>query len=134
MTGPGHPVIGRSSQVGVTVGLVGLNSFLQRTIDLARQLGQTALRLLPAMCSSIARIGYAVEKALGQVESIRFAGPLPYDGTVATLDVELPCIVVPYQVGMSTLRMMPAPLTLRQPLTTAILAGSGSGIWRHCAP
>lgn len=76
MTGPGsHAVIGRSSQVGVTVGLVGPDSFVPGTIDLARQLGHSALRLLPAMYSSIARIGYAVEKDLGQVESIRFAGP-----------------------------------------------------------
>lgn len=90
----GHSGIG-VSHTQVTVGLVGVDSFVHRVIDLARAVDHPSLRLLPASYADEGAAASAVVKVREQVDSLLFAGPLPYDHALAEGEIGRPSVVVP---------------------------------------
>lgn len=85
----------RTTHEEVTVGLVGADAFVRKMIEVGRSANHPALRLVPAIYEQETAVGPAARKIVGQVDSLLFAGPLPYNVAMESGEIEVPAIFVP---------------------------------------
>lgn len=64
-------------------------------IDLGRSSRHPGLRLVPAIYEQETAVTTAASKIAGQVDSLLFAGPLPYNVALASNEFDVPCTYVP---------------------------------------
>ncbi|MFI5697280.1 hypothetical protein ACIA58_35815 [Kribbella sp. NPDC051586] len=79
----------------VAVGLVGGESFVRRMISVARQSSTPGLRVEPAVYRHETDAPQQARQVMERVDVLLFAGPLPYDLTLAGGDLSVPAMYVP---------------------------------------
>lgn len=84
-----------TSHEEVAVGIVGIDGFVRRMIDLSRAVRHPALRVLPAIYRKETAAATAARRIAAQVDCLLFAGPLPYHAALETEDFMVPCTYVP---------------------------------------
>jgi hypothetical protein len=79
----------------VTVGVIGAEEIVHRTIAVARKLGNPSLRLVTAVYDSETDAYARAVKIASRVDVCLFAGPLPYHVAVAGGELSVPATYVP---------------------------------------
>ncbi|MFD3403716.1 hypothetical protein ACFWUU_23735 [Kribbella sp. NPDC058693] len=79
----------------VAVGLIGGESFVRRMVSVARQSSTPGLRVEPAVYRHESEAPQLARQVMERVDVLLFAGPLPYDLTMAKGDLSVPAVFVP---------------------------------------
>lgn len=85
----------RSRHEEITVGLIGAEEIVHRTMAVARKLGNPSLRLVTAVYDGETDAYSRATKIAPRVDVCLFAGPLPYDLAVAGGGLPVPATYVP---------------------------------------
>ncbi|TWD84666.1 hypothetical protein FB561_5860 [Kribbella amoyensis] len=84
-----------SAHEEVTVGVVGGEQIVHRTMALARELDNPSLRLVAAVYADEHDAHTQASRIMSRVDVMLFAGPLPYDRAVAAGRIPVPATYVP---------------------------------------
>src|SRR5690348_13780232 len=85
----------RSRHEEVTVGVIGAEEIVHRTMAVARKLGNPSLRIVTAVYDNETDAYARATKIASRVDVCLFAGPLPYHLAVAGGGLAVPATYVP---------------------------------------
>ncbi|AYY11643.1 transcriptional regulator [Actinobacteria bacterium YIM 96077] len=89
-----HPATGTTREE-ITIGVVGADEVVRRTMAVARESGNTSWRLVAAVYDDEQEAHTQAMKIASRVDVCLFAGPLPYDVATSRGDLPVPATYVP---------------------------------------